>query len=431
MPTLTFMASGTIDISPVAARLTMSMRDVGYDFVSAIADVVDNSIEAGARHVAIDLEYRERDSYVRIADDGHGMSPTAINEALRFGSDSSYGENSLGKYGLGLKTASLSQCRTLVVLSRAARQRRRIYGRVLDLDHIGRTNTWTALSIKHDVFMPSIVGDLDRAPGTVVLWMNLDRVFDGLKGFGGHARRRFERLAESVSAHLGMVFHRFIDGEVPESDAVKITVNGEIVQSWDPFARSEELTVVLQPKRFVVVPGRAPVTFTPYLLPHREGFSTPKAFERAGGPNRWNRQQGLYIYRANRLIQAGGWAGLRAIDEHTKLARAAIDFQTDLDDLFQVNVAKMRVSLPAPLKTPLERAVGELISAAQARYRRGEVVARDSNDRSRDVSPADLSEIGVAIRAAAISAGESDAQLRIEAKLRKLAPEVAAAVGWA
>ena len=421
-----------IDISPAAARLTTSLRDIGYDFVTAVADLVDNSIEAGATTIDISLEFDGDDSWVRIADDGEGMRPGVLNEAMRFGTQRSYRDGELGRFGLGLKTASLSQCRRLIVITRAANERRRIYARAIDLDYIIRSDSWSALEVPIRALNDHLIGGLVNAPGTAVVWANLDRVFEGLRSRGGHARRRLERLALATREHIGAVFHRFLDGEIPQRGQLKVSVNDELVEPWDPFARSERMTEALPFREFPLEHGgrRTTVGFHPYVLPHRDGFSTQRAFDRFGGPQRWNRQQGLYIYRANRLIQAGGWAGMRAIDEHTKLARAALDFPPVLDELFKVNVAKMKVSLPSDLKLPLERSVNELVAAAQARYRRGQIAGRDRKGRLTTDGLPNVGEIGVAIRAAAMEAGETAALRRIEDRLRDRASGVAAAVGW-
>src|SRR5690606_12829804 len=116
----------------------------------------------------------------------------------------------------------------------------------------------------------------------------------------------------------------------------------------DPFARGEPSTQRLEPVLLKLdgVAGRSAVVLEPYVLPPQSKFSTPEAFNRASGPNKWNRQQGFYIYRADRMIQSGGWSNLRTLDEHTKLARVALHFSPSLDDDFKINVPKMRVSIP-------------------------------------------------------------------------------------
>ena len=126
-----------------------------------------------------------------------------------------------------------------------------------------------------------------------------------------------------------------------------------------------------------------------------------------------------------------GWAGLRAIDEHTKFARAALEFPPTLDELFKVNVAKMKVTLPSDLRTPLERSVNELVTAAQTRYRRGEIANKLDGDHKPHNGLPNLGQIGVAIRAAAMEAGEMAALRRIEGRLKQRSADVAEAVGWA
>src|SRR5687768_16355260 len=107
-----------IEVIPDARRHMRSLSDMGYDFAQAIADVVDNSIAAEATEVRIDIEFDGDESWVRIADNGAGMRPEVLKEAMRYGANREYDEDDLGKFGLGLKTASMSQCRRLTVASR-------------------------------------------------------------------------------------------------------------------------------------------------------------------------------------------------------------------------------------------------------------------------------------------------------------------------
>jgi hypothetical protein len=242
-----------------------------------------------------------------------------------------------------------------------------------------------------------------------------------------------ERLTDELGAHLGMVFHRFLAGEVAGREQLKITVNGSVVQPWDPFARDEPATIAL-PEREVTIElddQVATVGYRPFVLPHRSAFSSPAAFERLSGPAKWNRQQGFYVYRADRLIQSGGWNGLRAMDEHTKFARAAVEFSPALDGLFAVNVAKMRISLPSAVRVALERDIGALCREAMNRYRRGEIAGRHEHPKRAFPSGPDLRSVGVALSAAAMEVGEVEALVRITERMRLRVPEVAHALGLA
>ena len=417
-------------LTPSAARLTMSLRDIGYDFPAAVADLVDNSVSAGAHRVDIVIEFDGGDSRVFVSDDGSGMSTHGVLEALRFGSRRGYEPGELGRYGLGLKTASLSQARRITVVSRRTGLSPRLTARTLDLDLIADLDDWVVID-------PGRTGQVNRARdmigesgGTVVLWETLDRVLPEQNPDGGWARRRIDALIGKTAGHMAMVFHRFLSGDVGER--LVITVNGEKLAPWDPFATEEEGTQVLPRRVFEINLGEATgeVSLQRFVLPSRDAFSSPSEFERLSGPLKWNRQQGLYIYRANRLVQWGGWGGIRGIDEHTKLGRAALDFGTDLDAVFQVNVAKMRIILPSQLRPLLERPVTELCMRADDAYRKTSKHPPGSGATpSRGESTVERHTYGLAMRSAAVQSGDYAAFKRIIDSLKASAPEIVSDLG--
>lgn len=425
------------DVAPSAARLTGSLRDIGYEFPTAVADIVDNSVAAGATRIDVTVEFDGEDSRVVIADDGDGMSAGQLTEALRFGTRRSYRRGELGRYGLGLKTASLSQCRMLTVISRSSRSVARMSARQLDLDLVEEWDQWVVVDPSpQDPVVRSARQGLAEGTGTVVVWQALDRVLPEKRPSGGWARRRLETLAARTSDHLSMVFHRFLEGSDGLTPLV-MSVNGQKLRPWNPFAPQEPHTSELPRQQFEIemAGGVGLVQLRRFVLPPRDRFTSAAEFERHSGPLNWNRQQGLYVYRANRLVQWGGWGGIRGIDEHTKLARAALDFDNDLDTAFNINVAKMRVSLPAQLRQILEAPVNELCVLANDAYR------RTSRGSARPV-PADVNAspevraathaaatAGLALRMAAMQADQWVAWERIEETLRAQSPEVAQLLG--
>jgi Histidine kinase-, DNA gyrase B-, and HSP90-like ATPase len=430
----------TAAITPSASRLTESLRDIGYDFPAAVADIVDNSVMAGASQVGISIEFSGEESYVMISDDGEGMTANGLLEAFRYGSRRTYSRSDLGRYGLGLKTASLSQCRSVTV---ATSRRRTAPGnvtvRTLDLDLIAELDEWLVVEPTSEPVIESSVERLGSESGTVVIWRKLDRVLPEKRPDGAWARRRLDAMAAKTAEHLGIVFHRYLESSKDHS--LVITVNGEKVEPWNPFAPSEHTTEELPLQRFETTVGEVSgsVTLRRFVLPSRDEFSSLEEFERYSGPLNWNRQQGIYIYRADRLVQWGGWNGIRGIDEHTKLARAALDFDTDLDSVFNINVAKMRVAIPPQIRQMLERPVNELCSSADDRYRKASRGAgRDrpppspgqhGSRQATDSPLASRSNAGLALRAAAMHAGEYEAFNRIAAVLTQQAPEIASALG--
>jgi len=361
-----------VTVLPSARKLMDSLRDIGYDLPSAVADLVDNSIDAGAENVDVTFGDEGAGAWIRIADDGMGMSPSELDEAMRYGSERTYSSSALGHFGLGLKTGSLSQCRRLTVATR-----RRLKGRIAvrrwDLDVVAERDSWDLESPPRGELPRHLLEPLQESTGTVVLWENLDRILAFRNPDGGAARRALESMAAGVATHLGMVFHRFITGEWTGGEAfVNIAVNGAPVTAWDPFAREERRTKVLR-QQTIELPleggGAAKLRVSPFVLPAQNEFSSPEAHQMAAGPSRWNRQQGFYVYRRDRLIQSGGWNRIRTLDEHAKLARIAIDLPVGHEDLFGINVAKMSIVIPEAARPSLRTIASSVVQEAQRKYR--------------------------------------------------------------
>lgn len=366
----------TREILPSARRLIGSLRDIGYDLSSAIADLVDNSLAADATRVDIDMRFAGAESWIRVADNGSGMSRSQLDEALRFGTRREYTSEDLGRYGLGLKLATLSQCRLLTVASRTT-PTGRLGVAQWDLQHVEITDRWEILRPPATSMDPLVTEPLTNDTGTVVFMDELDRVLRYSSPDGTRAEQSFLRATEEVEAHLGMVFHRFLSGEAARSSAFSIHLNGRRLEAWDPFCRDEPATLAITPRSLYVETDRerVAVEVRPYILPVEAAFSSPEQHYRAGGPRRWNRQQGLYIYRNDRLIQSGGWSRLRTPDEHTKLARVSIDFPPALDGYFALNVAKSQARIPSVVRDDLNQIVSGVAQLAQRAYRSNQAAA--------------------------------------------------------
>lgn len=468
----------TVEVIPSASRLIQSLRDVGYDFVHAVADLVDNSIAAAASKVRIDLRFEGETSWLRVADNGRGMSCAVITEAMRFGSERDYAADDLGKFGLGLKTASLSQCLRLTVASRVDRQTRRIEARQWDLEHVEKTNRWEVFDVSAAERTDCLTEPLANNTGTVVLWENLDRVLGYKIPWGDKARSGLLKTTDALYGHLAMVFHRFITGEARRRARLHIELNGTQVEPWDPFARDEKKTIKFSEQQFEIPTdrGRGLVGYVGYILPNQSNFSTLRRFEYYAGPAKWNFQQGLYVYRSDRMIQSGGWSWLRTADEHTKLARVALDFRPDLDSAFELNIAKARVSLPTDLRNQLKPYIELLTKEARKAYDRGvgdghrpaaaprglaagdarqvrhadpgdgaildvqtrqTVVGPSTPDRALGLSVvadpqanSSANWVGKAIEAAAVEANEAAALKRIKKALKASNPEAFHELGW-
>lgn len=359
---------------PKPEALVESLRAFGYSLKTAIADLIDNSIVANAKNVWVNFHWDGGNSHIFIKDDGIGMDEKSLMEAMRPGSQGPLVERSpddLGRYGLGLKTASFSQCRRLTVISKKLDTL--IESRCWDLDYINSSGEWRLLKIIDPEPLSFLKEDLNNQ-GTIVLWQKMDRIV----GDGGcKDDKAFERFLESIDEvkdHLGMVFHRYLE----KTNGLKIWINNRSVVPWDPFLKTQTATQELPTEKldcdnhFVIV--------TPYILPHKSKISA-KLHSSAAGPKGWNGQQGFYIYRNERMLVSGGWLGLGyQKDEIFKLARIKIDLPNTMDSAWQIDVKKSRASLPGYLKEDLKRiAARTRENAAQIYRHRGKVVARQNS----------------------------------------------------
>lgn len=343
----------------------------GYSFPQAMADLVDNSIDAGATTVSIDVRFDGARSWVRISDNGSGMPRPRAVEAMTPGSSREYEEEDMGKYGLGMKMASLSQGRLMSLATRHASSPNRPTILIWDLDVVDRDKSLTLLRFAPGESSSLLTEALPAATGTVVLIEKLDRLLPRHDPSSAHARRHLLEECRALENHLSMVFHRFL---APSSSRrrVSILVNGNKLAPWDPFCREEPSTIEMEPKTVHVSDGPivGRLEIHPFVLPRRDCFSSPEAFSRAAGVSGWNQMQGFYVERSHRLIVAGGWHGLRARDEHTKLARVSLSFMPELDDLVAVNASKIKLDFPRAVREEVDAHVQACLRLARETYRR-------------------------------------------------------------
>jgi Histidine kinase-, DNA gyrase B-, and HSP90-like ATPase len=350
---------------PHAAALVESLRAFGYSPEAAIADLVDNSLSAGARRIDIAFHWAGRNSTVRVLDDGYGMTDAVLASAMRPGSTNPLEERAagdLGRFGLGLKTASFSQARELTVVSRTKASQSKAVRR-WDLDTVAATCQWRLLLDEPSDYPV----DLPKS-GTVVQWSKLDRLVGDVDPTDVKAHNLFTAMIDRVRKHLEATFQRFLGGR----GKVTITVNGSALVPWDPFMTAHSATQQLETEE---LPYRGElVVVRGYVLPHRSKLDD--AGEGAGIAG-WNQQQGFYVYRSGRLLIAGDWLALGlSKDEHTKLARISVDFPASLDHEWQVDVRKSTARPPGELIDDLRRIARATRSKAEEVYRhRGKLIA--------------------------------------------------------
>ncbi|MGB5133820.1 MAG: ATP-binding protein [Prochlorococcaceae cyanobacterium] len=346
------------EVAPNASAMIESMRAYGYTLATAIADLIDNSIAAGARTIWVEARWAGRGSWLTIADDGVGMSESELRDAMRLGSRNPCLERDpadLGRFGLGLKTASLSQCRRLTVFSR--QEGSEVHVRRWDLDHLARAEVvgWQLLRTPHRDTQADVSRIDEQQSGTLVLWEVLDRIVQDADSGNERVRSHFLQVVEEVEQHLAMVFHRYLGGSRPR---LWIVLNGNPVEAWDPFLEAHAATQPT-PEDHINLPGHTQsITVRGYVLPHKDRLGA-EDHRKASGPKGWNAQQGFYLYRNERLIVAGSWLGLGGArpwtqEEHYKLARIRLDIPNSMDQLWHLDVKKAHATPPTQIRDRLK-----------------------------------------------------------------------------
>jgi hypothetical protein len=359
---------------PEPAALVESLRAFGYSLRTAVADLIDNSISANAKNVWLRFEWNGPNSCIIVKDDGVGMDEEELISAMRPGSRSPLEERSpkdLGRFGLGLKTASFSQCRSLSVISK--KKDAISVARGWDLDYINDSREWRLLKM-FDRDPLEVVNESMAEHGTVVIWQKMDRVVGGARTDDKMAYKHFLEAIEDVKNHVSMVFHRYID----RPTGLKIWINSRLIDPWDPYLKNESSTQELPVEKLYC--EKKSISVTPFVLPHQSKLTT-EMHRRAAGPAGWNAQQGFYIYRNKRLLVAGDWLGLGfQKEEHYKLARLQVDIPNSMDGEWQIDVKKSRAKAPGPLRADLKRIARRTREQAVQIYRhRGKLSARRSS----------------------------------------------------
>lgn len=325
--------SHTLEVLPDPVSLIESMRAIGYTPETALADLIDNSISAMATVVRIEYD-ATGEPFVATLDNGFGMDADELTNAMRHGSRNPGDARSaldLGRFGLGLKTASLSQCRRLTVVSK---QGNRVHARCWDLEVVKAENRWVVVvpSQQELVELPLFDGLSALASGTLVVWQVLDRLMSG----SSHPSDEMTVRMAGLHRHLSFVFHRYTRREGSHL-AMEITVNGLKLKSIDPFLKENRFTQPLEGQPIRI--GSDVINVQPYVLPHMNHLTIDET-EAAGGREGLRSSQGFYVYRNRRLVIWGTWFRLVPKQEFYKLTRVQVDIPNTLDHLWSLDIKK-------------------------------------------------------------------------------------------
>jgi hypothetical protein len=340
-----------IDLSPPASSLIESIRNIGYTFAFAIADLVDNSISANAKNISINIAKDHLDKVVvTIQDDGIGMTQSELHLAMSLGGKGPSDEraiNDLGRFGLGLKTASFSQAKLLTVITK------NILSSDLnivqwDLDFVIKENKWLAeeLDVKDGLTLLSETNTSIGKSGTVIVLKKCDRIDEGLLSINDlntHLNSEIGQLQKILS----LIYHKLITHK-----KTSITVNGLKLKGMDPFCvvgddSSAKSQIIFNES---VKVKDSDISVTGYLLPHISRMGGQKREESISIDSNHVANQGLYLYRLDRLIAWGSWQNVVRKSEANKLARIDVTFGNDADELWKLDIKKSTAMLPAAIK---------------------------------------------------------------------------------
>jgi hypothetical protein len=344
------------DLPPDPKRLVRILASVGHTLPSAVADIVDNAISADATDIRIAFS-RPDDGHGRwmsISDNGTGMDSSQLAEAMRIGSNVEYDAEGLGKYGYGLKGASWSQTDCFTVVSKQAG------GQANHLTwDVARMDSWEQ---QRDPLEPWVQEATDiSGHGTCVMWLHMrpPRKMPAVRGVDPHTAE-----TQELERHLGLVFHRFLEGKAVGRKKVTIRVAGKIVDANNPVGHGKTQSYDRKTVRVPTDKKDAFVQVQAFLLPSEQEIkdlhngdteAARNDLDRLGMYGRRNESQGIYVYRNDRLIQWGGWHDIWSTnDEKTKLARVTVEFGSDLDDRFNVNISKRIVTLSNQLQEEIK-----------------------------------------------------------------------------
>lgn len=345
-----------------------SYRSFGYNLSTAIADIIDNSISASADFIELEFLWNGRESVISILDNGKGMDLDELVIAMTPGSkdpEDSRDEKDLGRFGMGLKTASFSQCKRLTVITK--KEGNKLYKRCWDIDFINKEEEWTLLDyISNESYLEKVE---NLKCGTMIIWEQLDRIVGDAKIDNEAVKSAFYQEMVTVKEHLSLVFHRFI-----ENKRIKIALNTNEIEPWNPFLLN------LNPKpemgQTEVLSNNVEVTY--FILPHMSKINH-EDYEKSGGPLGWYQQQGFYIYRGDRLLVAGEWLGIDKKREYSKLARIAVNFPNANDFDWNLDIKKSTATPPIGIRKDLARIakIASMKSAKIYNWRGQKMVSND------------------------------------------------------
>lgn len=357
------MAKRTHEKTPHAKMLLVALRSVGYTKETAIADIVDNSISGSATEIELYFDWDNR--RIIIADNGIGMDYNELLDAMEIGSadpNEMRPSEDLGRFGLGMKTASFSLAKKLLVISK----KNSISSNAeWNLDTVAKEDKWE-ISEYDEFDMSMILNSVESythynnwEQGTLIIISELDRLIDETNL--DKSKRNFYKMIKNIKSHIAITFHRFM-----EEDDLRIFVNENEIKPWNPFWLKSPATMELA--REELFDGKNEVLVEPYILPHKSKYNSEEEFKEAAGEKDWRGHQGFYVYRNRRLLVYGTWFGKLKKEPAYNLARIKLDMSADSDFEWDIDIKKSKATLPVAIEEQITQIAYLAIEKSVAVY---------------------------------------------------------------
>ena len=357
------MARRTHEKTPHAKMLLVALRSVGYTNETAIADILDNSISGAATEIELYFDWDNR--RIIIADNGFGMDYQELMDAMEIGSadpNEMRPSEDLGRFGLGMKTASFSMAKKLLVISK---KNSTISNAEWNLNTVASEDKWE-ISEYDESEISMILESIDTytqynnwKQGTLIIILELDRLIDETNI--EKSKKNFYKMIRNIKSHIAITFHRFM-----EEDALKISVNGNKLEAWNPFWIKSPATMELA--REELFDGKNEVVVEPYILPHKSKYNSEEEFKEAAGVKDWRGHQGFYVYRNRRLLVYGTWFGKFKKEPAYNLARIKLDMSADSDFEWDIDIKKSKATLPVAIEEQITQIAYLAIEKSVAVY---------------------------------------------------------------
>ncbi|WP_214767296.1 MULTISPECIES: ATP-binding protein [unclassified Exiguobacterium] len=353
-------------VKPNLSNFIKSLRDFGYNFQIALADIIDNSIAAESKNILIETE-SDPSTKLSVLDDGFGMTEEELIEAMRLGSkdpEDQREKKDLGRFGLGLKTASFSQCKRLTVISK---KNGGIYSRRWDLELIIEKNEWLLITpdfneFENDTLFKKLTA---QKSGTLVIWEKIDTI---------HKNEYPEEII-LLRSHLALVFHRFLEGNI-KGRKFFMSLNNNEIKGFNPFNENNLATQTL-PDQIIKVNNKR-IKITPYILPHHSKLSNLE-YDKYATNDGYTKSQGFYLYRGGRLLIHGTWWGLNKISDAHRLIRIRVDISNDQDSIWNIDVKKSIAYPNSLIKNELKKVLNNILNRGQNVYSRRPQILEDKS----------------------------------------------------